>query len=229
MRVAVSSGDSLPAAVLAKVRDATGLEVLEGFGCSELSNIAFSVRAGEPLPGIVGRPTPGVEVRLVDEDGNPVASGTPGRLWVRSASSTTGYWRRPDETRALVYGDWLRLGDTLREVDGVYTHLGRSDDLFKVDGLWVSPGEIEAVLHEHPGVGAAAVVAHVDDRGLTRVAAFVEPADGNRDTRDDDLRAHVARRLAPYAAPATVVWVTELPRGATGKVDRRALRQQITP
>lgn len=224
VRLAVSSGDSLPAAVLDKVREATGLEVLEGFGCSELSNIIFSVRPGEPAPGTIGRLVPGVEIQLVDEDGEPVEPGTPGRLRVKSASNTTGYWRRPEETAELVHGEWLHLGDTLREEDGVYRHMGRSDDLFKVDGLWVSPTEIEAALHEHPAVGAAAVVAREDENGLTRVAAFFEAAgDDTGPDVESDIRSHVARAMGPYVAPSTITWLDELPRGATGKVDRRAL------
>ncbi len=226
VRLAVSSGDSLPAAVLERIRELTSLDVVEGFGCSECSNIIFSVRPGERMPGSVGRPVSGVEVRLLDDDERPVGPGTPGRLWVRTASATSGYWRRPDETAELIRGDWLRMGDTMREDDGVYRHLGRSDDLFKVDGLWVSPVEVEAVLHEHPAVSSAAVIALPDDGGLLRVAAFVEPAGDERD--EADIRRHVARRIAPYAAPATITWMDELPRGATGKVDRRALRETAT-
>jgi len=222
VRLAVSSGDSLPAAVLERIRDRAGLDVIEGFGCSECSNIIFSVRPGERLAGTVGRSVSGVEVRLLDDEDRPVGSGAPGRLWVRTPSATTGYWRRPEETDELVRGDWLRMGDTLREDDGVYRHLGRTDDLFKVDGLWVSPVEVEAALNEHPSVASAAVVARADDAGLLRVAAFIEPTGDERDDRA--LRRLVAHRIAPYAAPATITWMDELPRGATGKVDRRALR-----
>lgn len=228
VRLAVSSGDSLPAAVLERIRDQTGVDLVEGFGCSECSNVILSVRPGEWRPGTVGRPVSGVEIMLADSDGTPVPAGEPGRLWVRSPSNTTGYWRRPEETADLVHGPWLRMGDVLREQDGVYRHVGRSDDLFKVDGLWVSPVEVEDVLYTHPSVGAAAVVARSDADGLERVTAFLEGADGvppDAEEIEADLRKRVARQIAPYAAPSTFTWLETLPRGATGKVNRRLLRE----
>ena len=139
VRVAVSSGDSLPPPVAARLRAASGLELVEGLGCSECSNIVISTRPGEPLPGTLGRVVAGVEVRLADDEGRPVPAGQPGRLWIRSESNTTGYWRRAEATRELVMGPWLRMGDVLSEEGGVYRHLGRADDLFKVDARWVSP------------------------------------------------------------------------------------------
>jgi acyl-coenzyme A synthetase/AMP-(fatty) acid ligase/alkanesulfonate monooxygenase SsuD/methylene tetrahydromethanopterin reductase-like flavin-dependent oxidoreductase (luciferase family) len=225
VRLAVSSGDALPASVGDQIRAATGVDLIEGLGCSECSNVVISTRPGEPMPGALGRIVPGVEIRLADEDGVPVAEGTPGRLWIKSPSNTSGYWRRSDETRELLFGPWVRMGDVLRVDDGVYRHLGRSDDLFKVDARWISPIEVEGALHEHPAVTDAAVVGRPDKDGLTRCAAFVVLDDGiDAATIRDELRRHVAHRLAPYMAPATVTILASLPRGATGKVDRRALR-----
>jgi fatty-acyl-CoA synthase/benzoate-CoA ligase/fatty acid CoA ligase FadD22 len=227
VRLAVSSGDALPAAVGERIRTIAGVDLVEGLGCSECSNIVISTRPGEPLPGTLGRAVAGVEIHLADEAGAQVPDGTPGRLWIKSPSNTTGYWRRPDETADLLNGDWLRMGDVLRVDDGVYRHLGRSDDLFKVDAKWVSPIEVEGTIHQHPGVVECAVVGRRDDAGLLRAAAIVVAHDAARVDPvgfADDLRRFVAHRLAPYMAPATVTIVDSLPRGATGKVDRRALR-----
>ena len=199
VRLAVSSGDALPAAVGDHLRGVTGVELIEGLGCSECSNIVISTRPGEPLPGAIGRLVPGVEIRLADDSGQPVPEGTPGRLWIKSPSNTSGYWRRSDETRELLYGPWIRMGDILRQDDGVYRHLGRSDDLFKVDAKWVSPVEVEAALHEHEAVAEAAVVGRPDAAGLVRPVAFVVLADASRGEVDlaGTLRRHVAHRLAP--------------------------------
>lgn len=230
VRLAVSSGDSLPPRVAARLREAAGLDLIEGLGCSECSNVVISTRPGEPPePGTLGRVVAGVEVRLADEEGRPVAPGEPGRLWIRSPSNTTGYWRRPEETRELVMGAWLRMGDVLSERDGIYRHLGRSDDLFKVDARWVSPTEVEACLLGHPAVEQAAVVGLPGDDGLLRPAAFVVPADGATVADDDvadELRRHVARALEPYKAPQSVTTLEELPRLPSGKLDRRSLRSR---
>jgi benzoate-CoA ligase len=226
LRLGVSSGDSLPAHVGERVRALIGVDLVEGFGCSECSNVIISTRPGEPMPGALGRVTGGVEVRLADDEGALVEPGSPGRLWIRSASNTSGYWRRTEETRDLVYGPWLRMGDVLAEEDGVFRHMGRADDLFKVDARWVSPTEVEAALLEHPAVTEAAVVGLPDEDGLLRPAAFVVPAPGGQeDDLAGELRRHVAHRLEPYKAPATVTVLAELPRLASGKLNRRALRE----
>jgi 4-hydroxybenzoate adenylyltransferase len=227
VRLCVSSGDSLPPAVARRLREVLGLEVLEGLGCSECSNIIISTRPGEALPGTLGRAVPGIEIRLVDEEGEPVEEGQPGRLWVRSDSNTSGYWRRPELTEELLFGPWIRMGDVLSQTDGVFRHLGRSDDLFKVDARWVSPSEVEGALHDHPAVAEAVVVGRADDDGLLRSAAFVVLAEGAEGGDDlaDELRRHVAHRLEPYKAPTTVAILDELPRLASGKLDRRRLRE----
>jgi acyl-coenzyme A synthetase/AMP-(fatty) acid ligase len=229
VRLAVSSGDSLPAAVARRLREASGLELVEGLGCSECSNIVISTRPGErPVPGSLGRAVSGIDVKLADADGTPVAPGEPGRLWIRSPSNTTGYWRREEETRDLVHGGWLRMGDVLSERDGVYRHLGRSDDLFKVDARWVSPSEVEGALLAHPAVAEAAVAGVPGDDGLVRPAAWVVPASRTDDDDDElaaELRRHVARSLEPYKAPQSVTLLDELPRLPSGKLDRRRLRE----
>ncbi len=152
-------------------------------------------------------------------------AGQPGRLWIRSESNTTGYWRRVEATRELVMGPWLRMGDVLSEEGGVYRHLGREDDLFKVDARWVSPTQVEAALLTHPAIAEAAVVGRTGDEGLVRVHAFVVLAPGaSEEALAAALRRHVARTLAPHSAPQAVTVVEALPRLPSGKLDRRALR-----
>lgn len=153
-------------------------------------------------------------------------AGRPGRLWIRSPSNTSGYWGRPDETSEVVRGDWLRMGDVLVEDgDGTLRHLGRADDLFKVDARWVSPAQVEAALLEHPAVAEAAVVGRRDDDGLVRPAAHVVlAADVPADDLDEQLRRHVARALAPHMAPRWVTACDALPRLPSGKLDRRRLQ-----
>ena len=228
VRLAVSSGDGLPASVADRLRQVTGIDLIEGLGCSECSNIVISTRPGEPLPGTLGRAVEGVEIRLADAEGAPVAVGEAGRLWIRSPSNTTGYWRRVAETRELVYGPWLRMGDVMSQEDGVYRHLGRSDDLFKVDARWVSPVEVEAAILTHPAVAEAVVVGLPGADGLTRPAAFVvlapDAGEGGTDDLAADLRRHVARALEPHKAPQSVTVLDELPRLPSGKIDRRRLR-----
>lgn len=228
VRLAVSSGDSLPASVAERLRAATGLDLIEGLGCSECSNVVISTRPGRPfVPGSLGRAVEGVEIRLADEEGRPVADGDPGRLWIRSESNTTGYWRRSGETRELVMGPWLRMGDVLAREDGVYHHLGRSDDLFKVDARWVSPTAVEAALVGHPAVAEAAVVGRPDADGLLRPAAYVVLAPGAPDEGlASELRRHVAHRLGTHTAPQSVTVMEELPRLPSGKLDRRRLREE---
>lgn len=228
VRLAVSSGDSLPGAVLAKVSERANLDLIEGLGCSECSNIVLSTRPGAPMPGRLGTVVGGVRVELRDDEGRVVPDGTPGRLWIKSPSNTTGYWRRPEETADVVHGEWVRMGDILRCDGGIYRHLGRVDDIFKVDARWVSPVEVEGVLHEHPAVQSAAVIGVTDGEGLTRVAAAILTDGRPTDGLGAELRRHVAHRLASYMAPTTIAFVQELPRGATGKLDRRALRELLT-
>ncbi len=227
VRLGVSSGDSLPGPVLARLREVLpDLDVLEGFGCSEASNIVLSTRPGDNLPGRLGRPVPGAEVSLRDEDAAPVEPGTPGQLWIRSDSNTSGYWRRSDLTRDLIHGEWVRMSDMLVEEDGVFRHVGRSDDLFKVDAKFVSPVQVEGVIHEHPAVAEVAVVGRADDAGLMRVVAVVVARDGaDTAAAEHDIRQAVAHALGAYAAPSVIEWRDELPRLASGKMARRMLRE----
>lgn len=224
VRLAVASGDSLPAPVAARLEELTGLRIVEGLGCSECSNVLISTRPGQRGGGTLGTIVPGVEVELRDPDGRVTGDGEPGRLWIRSASNTSGYWRRSELTKDLVHGDWIRMGDVLVQEGGVYRHVGRVDDLFKVDARWVSPTEVEACLLAHPAVREAAVAGVPDDAGLLRVHAWVVVDGAPGDGLPAELRRHVARALAPYMAPQAVTVLDALPRLPSGKLDRRTLR-----
>jgi len=226
VRLGVSSGDSLPATVLRRLREVLpGLDVVEGLGCSECSNIVLSTRPGDDLPGRLGQPVAGAEVSLRDEDGNEVEPGTPGRLWIRSESNTSGYHRRSETTRDLVHGEWIRMGDMLVVEDGIYRHVGRADDLFKVNAKWVSPVAVENVVLSHDAVTDVAVVGRPDDRGLMRPVAVAVAVDGaDTDAAAKEIHAAVAHELGTHAAPV-VEWRASLPRLASGKVNRRALKE----
>lgn len=229
VRLCVSSGDSLPAPVAARVTELTGAPLIEGLGCSECSNIVISTRPGQPMPGWLGTATPGVEIALRGPDDRDVPDGTPGRLWIRSASNTSGYWRRAAETRQLVYGEWIRMGDMLVGDDGRYRHVGRVDDLFKVDARWVSPTEVEACLLTDPDVRDVAVAGVPDAAGLMRTVAWITVDGEPPPELGARLRRHVAHALAPYMAPREVIVCDTLPRLPSGKLDRRRLREQAAP
>ena len=225
VRLAVSSGDSLPAAVAERLREVTGVDLIEGLGCSECSNIVISTRPGEPFrPGVLGRPVEGVEVKLADEDGEPVARGEPGRLWIRSDSNTSGYWRREEETRDLVVGPWLRMGDML---DG---GRGRAHAPPRPVGR---PVQGRRALGQPVAGGGRPADPPRRGRGGGRRPGRRRRPDapgGARRARagaagDDDLaaelRRHVARALAPHMAPQSVTVRESLPRLPSGKLDRR--------
>ena len=222
VRLAVSSGDSLPPNIAESVRTDLGLDLIEGLGCSECSNVVISSRPGVRATEGTGEAVPGIDLQLMDAEGRPVPEGEPGRLWIRSSSNTSGYWRRPDLTRETVIGEWIKTGDVLTCTAGTYRYVGRADAVFKVDGMWVSPGEIEHALLSHPAVSEAAVVGRPDDRGLTHPAAFVTLTAPLADP-ETELRRHVAQLLDRRRAPTTVRVLSALPRLASGKLDRRAL------
>jgi len=229
VRLGASSGDSLPATVLRRLREVMpSLDVVEGLGCSECSNVVLSTRPGDDLPGSLGRPVPGAEVSLRDADGVPVPSGTAGQLWIKSESNTSGYFRRVDLTRDLLMGEWIRMGDMVIEEQGIYRHVGRVDDLFKVDAKWVSPIAVENVVLSHAAVAEVVVVGRHDDRGLMRPIAVAVAVDGaDTDAAAKEIHAAVAHELGIHAAPV-MEWRDELPHLASGKVNRRVLRESAT-
>ena len=227
VRLAVSAGEALPADLFTRFRDRFGLEILDGIGSSEMTHIFLSNRPGEARAGTSGREVPGYRLRLLDDEGAEVTEpGAPGHLLVSGDSAALGYWCNAETSRRAFHGDWVRTGDMYtRSADGFYTYLGRSDDMIKVSGEWVSPTEVEAVLAEHADVLEAAVVGWRDADGLTKALAYVVAMPG-RTIDPDAITAHCRARLAGYKRPRKLVILEELPKTATGKVLRFALRRE---
>ncbi len=224
VRLAVSAGEPLPAGLCHRFKDRFGVDVLDGIGTTEALHIFVSNRPDDVRPGTSGRVVPGYRTRLVDDAGNPVPSGETGHLLVAGESVATGYWCRTEVTRRTFQGEWLRTGDVYAcSDDGVHTYAGRSDDMIKAGGIWVSPAEVEATLIQHPDVLEAAVVGRRNSSGVAEPAAFVVPLPG-RAPAADELVAFCRERLASFKRPRQVVFVEELPKTATGKIQRFKLR-----
>ena len=227
VRLCVSAGEPLPAAILERWRAATGLDIVDGIGTTEILHIFISNRPGAVVPGTSGTPVPGYEARLVDDDGRDVAPGETGNLLIRGHSLIAEYWGEPERTAAAFEGEWLRTGDTyLIDANGCYVCCGRSDDMLKVGGIWVSPVEIEARLIAHPAVLEAAVVGRADDDGLIKPEAWIVLAEGQTasDGLTEVLVDHCKAELARYKYPRWVRYVDALPKTATGKIQRYKLR-----
>jgi benzoate-CoA ligase len=228
LRLAVTAGEPLAAPLYERWRRKTGLELLDGLGATEVGYIYISNRPGAVRPGASGQLLPGYRARILDDAGREVPPGTVGELWMSGESLAAGYWNKHDRTRAAFVGEWYRTGDKyLVDGDGYYFYQGRADDLMRVGANWVSPLEIEACLLEHPAVAECAVVGARDADGLEKPRAFVVlQAGAPPDGLEERLRTHVRGRLAPYKAPRWVTVVADLPKTATGKVQRYRLRAQ---
>lgn len=227
VRLAVSAGEALPAELLQRFRDRFGVPVLDGIGTTELGHIFLSNTPDDVVPGTSGKPVPGYEVELRGADGQPVPDGELGDLWVAGESVMVGYHRRTALNRRVLEGRFLKTGDVYRRSEtGHYVYQGRSDDMLKVGGIWVSPAEVEACVVELPEVVECAVVGREDASGLVKPQAWVVPADGvDRDALPARVQAHVKARLAPYKYPRRVEVVDDLPKTATGKIRRYLLRE----
>ncbi|HKB29278.1 MAG TPA: benzoate-CoA ligase family protein [Streptosporangiaceae bacterium] len=225
VRLAVSAGETLPAAIYQRFLDRFGVGVLDGIGSTEALHIFLSNRPGSVRPGSSGTPVTGYEVEIRDGQGAPVADGLPGDLYLKAPSAALGYWCRTDTTREVFQGEWLRTGDVyMRSADGYYTCLGRSSDMIKAGGIWVSPAEVEARLLEHPGVAQAAVVGLADADGLETPVACVVRAPGEA-AQAADLVAFCRDGLAAFKRPREIFFVESLPATATGKLRRFAVRE----
>jgi benzoate-CoA ligase family protein len=224
LRLCLSSGEALPAEVHRRWLDTYGVEVLEGVGSSELYHIYLSNRPGHTRPGSAGQAVDGYEARLLDDEGRPVPDGEPGELWVSGESAGIAYWRDHARSKRTFHGDAVRTGDLfVRDADGFHWYRGRADDLLKVGGIWVAPLEVENCLLAHPAVAECAVIGY-DEGGLTLPAAYVVAREGHStDGLADALQEHVRVELSPHKYPREVRFVAELPKTASGKVDRRAL------
>ena len=232
VRLCVSAGEALPATLYRRFTERFGVEVLDGIGSTEALHIFLSNAPGAVRPGTSGTPVPGYDIELRDEQGRLVPDDTPGALFVRGASLASGYWCRTDATRAVFQGEWLSTGDTYtRSADGYYTCLGRSNDLLKAGGIWVSPAEVEERLLQHPAVAEAVVVGVPDSNELDKPVACVVLAPG-ASADEAELVAWCREGLAAFKRPRAVLVVQDLPKTATGKVQRfhlRQLAQQVVP
>ncbi|MEP6678642.1 MAG: benzoate-CoA ligase family protein [Betaproteobacteria bacterium] len=227
MRVCVSAGEALPENIGTRWSAHFGVEILDGIGSTEMLHIFLSNRPGAVRYGTTGVPVPGYELKLVDDRMQPVAPGEVGDLYIAGPTAATGYWNNREKSRATFQGAWTKSGDKYRVGrDGVYTYAGRSDDMLKVSGIYVSPVEVEAALVTHAAVLEAAVVGREDDEHLVKPAAFVvlKPGIEGTPALADALRAHVKSLLAPYKYPRWIEFIDELPKTATGKIQRFRLR-----
>jgi benzoate-CoA ligase family protein len=227
VRLGISAAEPLPAEIVRRWRGRFGFDVLDGIGSTEVLHIYISNRPGCVRPGSTGLPVPGYQVRITDENGRELPSGETGDLWVRGDSNARCYWNRPRLTAERMLNGWFFSGDKYRaDADGYYWYAGRSDDMFRVSGEWVSPIEVESALIEHPAVLEAAVVARLGEDGLPMPCAFVtlkDPGCGCEGLAGE-LREFLRGRLAGYKRPRRIEFLEELPKTATGKVQRYKLR-----
>jgi benzoate-CoA ligase len=225
LRLVSSAGEALPADIGERFTAHFGVDIVDGIGSTEMLHIFLSNRPGEVRYGTTGWPVPGYEVELRGEDGQPVPDGEPGDLYIHGPSSALMYWRNREKSRETFQGGWTKSGDKyVKNADGTYTYSGRSDDMLKVSGIYVSPFEVEATLVQHPAVLEAAVIGVPDAEGLTKTKAFVVLKAGAAAT-DAELKAFVKDKLAPYKYPRLIEFVAELPKTATGKIQRFKLRE----
>jgi benzoate-CoA ligase len=227
IRVCTSAGEALPREVGEKFRNHFGCDILDGLGSTEMLHIFISNREDNVRYGTSGVPVPGYEVELRDDFGKPVAPGEIGDLYIRGPSAALLYWANREKSRATFLGDWLKSGDKyVQDADGFFTYAGRSDDMMKVSGQYVSPIEVENTMIEHPAVLECAVIGKNDEQGLTKTMAYVVLRQGKDpcDALREELKAFVKGKLAPHKYPREIHFVGELPKTATGKIQRFKLR-----
>ncbi len=227
IRHGVSAGEALPPAIFHRFRERFGVEILDGIGSTEILHIFISNQPGRIRPGSSGMPVPGYEARLVDEHGMTVPQGELGDLIVRGDSTCAFYWNQHEQTKSTIAGHWIRTGDKYQQdADGFYWFAGRSDDMLKVGGIWVSPAEVEHQLLEHPAVQACAVTGREDHDGLVKPVAHVVLCSGVVAGTDlgFELQQFARQRLAEYKRPRWIEFVDALPVTATGKIQRFKLR-----
>jgi benzoate-CoA ligase len=227
IRHAVSAGEALPAPLFERFRERFQIEILDALGSTESLHMVTSNTPGEIKPGSSGKILPGYEAKITDESGRPVPTNEIGDLWVKCDSLCAGYWNQPQKTKHTFVEGWFRTGDKYRQdEDGFLWQAGRSDDLFKVNGLWLSPAEVESALIAHPAVLEAAVVSRDDEAGLAKPAAYVvlKTEFTPKDELARELQEFVAARIGGYKRPRWIQFLHELPKTATGKLQRFKLR-----
>lgn len=227
LRTCISAGEALPEDVGKRWAATMGTDILDGVGSTEMLHIFLSNAAGDVVYGTSGVAVPGYEVRLVDQHGTEVPSGEVGELIVNGASAASGYWNQREKTRATFEGAWTRTGDKYQQLEnGRFVYCGRTDDMFKVSGIWVSPFEVESALVSHPSVLEAAVVAARDSEGLEKPKAFVVLNEGiSQADLGDTLKDHVKEKIGKWKYPRWIECVDDLPKTATGKIQRFKLRE----
>jgi benzoate-CoA ligase len=228
LRRCVSAGEALPEDIGKRWEARTGAEILDGIGSTEMLHIFLSNRPGAVRYGTTGQRVPGYANRLVDEAGLPVKPGEIGELQVAGPTSAAFYWNNRQRSRTTFLGEWTRSGDKyIESEDGYFTYCGRTDDMLKVGGIYVAPFEVEGALLSHESVLEAAVIGVADELGLTKAKAFIVVKPGvMADTAlAEMLQRHVKERLAPYKYPRWIEFIAELPKTATGKIQRFKLRE----
>lgn len=229
VRICVSAGEALPIDLYQRWKKRFGVEILDGIGSTEMLHIFMSNRVGEVKPGATGKPVPGYECKLVDDDGNEVPQGEIGTLMVKGNSAAQLYWHKREKTRRTMVGEWINTGDKYYvDEDGYYWCSGRGDDMLKVGGIWVSPVEVENVLNSNPAVLECAVVGNKDSKGLVKPKAFVVLAKGHSESEklEEELKKFVREKTAKYKYPRWIEFVRELPKSTTGKIQRFKLRMK---
>jgi benzoate-CoA ligase len=230
IRLCVSAAEALPAGIWRRWKETFGLVILDGIGSTEMLHIFISNTPEEIKPGSSGKPVPGYEAKILDEEGYPVEPGEAGYLSVKGDSAAAYYWRNHEKTKKTMQGEWLFAGDWYRvDEDGYFWYEGRSDDMIKVSGLWVSPVEVESTLGDHPAVIEAAAVG-IPVGGLTRVRAHIVLRQDCEPSEElvTELQNWCKERLKRYQYPHLVEFVDELPKTVTGKIQRFKLREPET-
>jgi benzoate-CoA ligase family protein len=230
VRLAVSAGEALPPEVFERFRARFGIEILDGIGSTEMLHVFLSSRPGKVRAGSCGDQVPGYEVKILDDADVPVPDGEVGNLWVKGASAFTEYWQNAELTAKTKHDGWVVTGDKFtRDADGYFHYCGRSDDMMKVAGMWVSPGEVENALMGHPAVSECAVVGQTDSVGLVKPVAYIvlrpsviRPGGG----LDSEIHGWLRTRMPQFKCPHDFRFVTELPKTSTGKIQRYLLRSQ---
>jgi len=230
LRLCTSAGEALPESVGKRFTEHFHCEILDGIGSTEMLHIFISNRPGEVRYGSSGKPVPGYEIEIRDEHGQPAAVGDIGDLYIQGPSAALLYWTNRDKTRTTFQGHWVKSGDKyVVDTDGYYTYSGRSDDMLKVSGQYVSPIEVESALMDHSAVLECAVIGTIDGQGLTRTHAYIVLMPGQHEQHDQqaldaELKKFVKGKLAPHKYPREITFVSELPKTATGKIQRFKLR-----
>jgi 4-hydroxybenzoate-CoA ligase len=228
LRRCISAGEALPADIGSRWKSVVGVDILDGIGSTEMLHIFVSNRPDDIRYGTSGKPVPGYDARIVDEHDRPVPHGEPGELVVRGDSAADGYWNQRAKSRRAFQGEWTYTGDTYtRDAEGYFRFQGRSDEMLKVSGVWVSPFEVEEALISHPAVLEAAVIGRRDRDGLVKPKAFVILRDGDwdADALVGELQTHVKERVGIWKYPRWIEFVASLPKTATGKIQRFRLRE----